>query len=201
MLSFSRFFNVVGNVWGKSGVQTGYESGSVPVYNIGSGDEIVPNDPVVKESLLLWGNWDVVTNATRWCGSSSDTGWSTTCGSASEVPAGYAYYPNPLPTKGDTGAGQSGLPASFYYASQPPWWPSGKAWPLIGPDVSGGNIAGTGGRANTNPAEDCFLNVMAPRLTGQEGRTVSTRTRAMAQVQGQRVPPSHRRHQKASAQP
>lgn len=169
LLSFSRFFNVVGNVWGKSGVQTGYESGSVPVYNIGSGDEIVPNDPVVKESLLLWGNWDVVTNATRWCGSSSDTGWSTTCGSASEVPAGYAYYPNPLPTKGDTGAGQSGLPASFYYASQPPWWPSGKAWPLIGPDVSGGNIAGTGGHANTNPAEDCFLNVMGAATNGTGG--------------------------------
>jgi len=61
------------------------------------------------------------------------------------------------------------MPASFYYNSQPSWWPSGKAWPLIGPDVTGGNIAGTGGFANTNPAEDCYLNAMNGPSDGSGG--------------------------------
>ena len=78
------------------------------------------------------------------------------------------------------------LPASFYYRSTPSWWPSGKTWPPIGPDVSSGNLglcnggtypdnmvtsssfctggtfAGSdaGGHANSNPAMDCYLNVM-----------------------------------------
>jgi hypothetical protein len=28
------------------------------------------------------------------------------------------------------------LPASLYYASKPAWWPSGSAWPWVGPDVT-----------------------------------------------------------------
>ncbi|MBZ5698185.1 MAG: glycoside hydrolase family 55 protein [Acidobacteriia bacterium] len=47
------------------------------------------------------------------------------------------------------------LPASFFLSSKPSWWGS-HAWPAIGPDVTGGNITGTGGYANTIPAMDCF---------------------------------------------
>jgi hypothetical protein len=126
-------------------------------------------DPQVNSYLMRWGNYDVVTGAVRWCGNSSDTGWSGICGGASEIPAGIATYPNSLPTLGDTGAGQTAMPASFYYSSQPSWWPSGKAWPPIGPDVTGGNEAGTGGFANTNPAADCYLNVMAGPSDGAGG--------------------------------
>ena len=28
------------------------------------------------------------------------------------------------------------LPASLYYASKPAWWPSGAAWPWVGPDIT-----------------------------------------------------------------
>jgi hypothetical protein len=170
LLSFSRFFNIVGNVLGQPGIQNGYTTGT-PIYALGAGDSgslgtgpvvTVPNDPVVQSSIMRWGNWDVVTNATRWCGNSSDPGWSTTCGSTSEVPASYAFYPNAVPSS-------TTLPASFYYSSQPSWWPASKPWPLIGPDVSGGNISGLGGHANTNPAEDCYLNTMGGASNGTGG--------------------------------
>ena len=165
-LSFSRFFNVIGNVI----LGTGYTSGSSPVYfNLAQGESPSPADPATASSLMRWGNWDSATNATRWCGNSSDTGWATTCGSTSEIPTGYMFFPNTVPTLGDTGIGQGALPASFYYASKPSWWPSGKPWPLIGPDVTGGNISGTAGHANTNPAEDCFINVMGGSTNGGTG--------------------------------
>lgn len=48
------------------------------------------------------------------------------------------------------------LPNSFYLSAQPPYWPSGKPWPPIGPDVSGG--PGYLGYAYTIPAQDCFNN-------------------------------------------
>jgi hypothetical protein len=176
LLSFSRFFNIIGNVLGQPGIQTGYASGSPPIYALGPGDAgdipgtstfvTVPSDPQVAATLFRWGNWDVVSNATRWCGTSSDAGWATTCGGTSEVPTSNPFYPNAIPTKGDTAAGQAALPPSFYYSSQPSWWPSSKPWPSIGPDVSGGNISGTGGHANTNPAEDCFLTVMGGAPSG-----------------------------------
>jgi hypothetical protein len=31
-------------------------------------------------------------------------------------------------------------------------------WPATGPDVTGGNIANTGGHANKNPAQVCYEN-------------------------------------------
>ena len=138
-------------------------------FNLAQGESPSPADPATASSLMKWGNWDSATNATRWCGNSSDTGWATTCGSTSEIPTGYMFFPNTVPTLGDTGIGQGALPASFYYASKPSWWPSGKPWPLIGPDVTGGNISGTAGHANTNPAEDCFINVMGGSTNGGTG--------------------------------
>jgi hypothetical protein len=212
--AFSRYNNIVANVLGTPGYHTGYQCvpssatqqycslygspGYRHIFDVGfSGDSQIdfnnspnsPNDPLTASSLLRWGNWDNVTNAARWCGTSTNTAWSSTCGGASEVPVSDSKFPNSIPTLGDTGSGQGGLPASFYYSSKPSWWPSGKAWPAIGPDVTTGNIGQcsggtygfskalsgsscTGGSftsaATTNgshavsiPAMDCYFNIMS----------------------------------------
>jgi hypothetical protein len=102
---------------------------------------------------MMWGNYDTVDGAVRWCGNSSDPGWSSTCSGTSEVPSAIANYANPVP-KSTT------LPASFYLTAKPSWWPAGKPWPSVGPDVTGGNLAGYNGYAYSNPAADCFANEM-----------------------------------------
>jgi hypothetical protein len=146
LMSFSRFFNFVGNVLGQPGIQTTYQSGSATIYQVGGGytdgmtGVTVPNDPVTTQTLMRWGNYDTVNAAVQW--------------NSSEVPSSLtgvqASYVNSVPSSHT-------LPNSFYYSTQPSWWPSSKPWPLIGPDVTGGNIAGLAGHANTNPAEDCYL--------------------------------------------
>jgi hypothetical protein len=165
----SRYWNLVANVSGTAGYHTIYNcvaltsgtcNSSNAVYSLGFTGVGAPNtsltgfcttpscgtrsdyDPLTSEYLLRWGNWDDVTNAVRWCGGSSDTGWSTTCSSTSEVPSTLASFANAIPTLGDTGAGQGALPVSFVYSSKPSWW-GNHQWPPIGPDVSG--TAGTGG--------------------------------------------------------
>jgi hypothetical protein len=173
ILSFQRFHNVVGNVLGQSGIQRTYSgTGSRSIYILGQGNGL-KNDPNVVLTLLRWANYDVVTGANRFCGTSSDTGWSTTCAATSEVPTNLSgvqsLYSNPVPSYGDAGAGQLKMTASFYYSSTPPWWPPGKPWPPIGPDVTGGNVSGVGGHVYTIPAEDCFLNVMGGNANGAGG--------------------------------
>jgi hypothetical protein len=207
----ARYGAVVGNVAGTPGFHTIYQNpafgGQAIIDNLGYGNPAVPppgsgslpTDPLVASTMLRWGNWDNVTSAVRWCGNSSDTGWSTTCKSTSEVPTGAPVYPNPVPTIGDTGAGQGPLPASFVYSSAPSWF-GNIPWPAIGPDVSGGNVGScigtlntpgeyagvpatsnaqcTGTSLNTNalaghvnaiPAMNCFLNVMNGRPDGTGG--------------------------------
>src|SRR5262249_51786731 len=80
--SWARFYNVVGNVLGDSSYNT-YQANetynSAAIYELGhDGSDVVTvnDDPRVLPTLLRWGNWDFVTNAVRWCGNSSDTGWS-----------------------------------------------------------------------------------------------------------------------------
>lgn len=102
-------------------------------------------DAQVGPYLMRWGNYDTVTGAVRWCGSSNDTGWSSTCGNASEIPTGLSSYANSVPSYGDTGAGQSVMPASFYYASKPSFLSSNVPWPVAGPDVSSGNLGNCSG--------------------------------------------------------
>lgn len=142
-------------------------------------------DAQVHPYLLRWGNYDVITGATRWCGNSSDTGWSGTCSSTSEIPTSLSIYSNAVPTYGDTSAGQSAMPASFYYASKPTFLGSA-AWPVAGPEVTGGNlgncsggpyagmaatsssqcgsggtlVAAWAGHSNANAAMTCYLNMM-----------------------------------------
>lgn len=163
LYSYSRFYNIVGNVLGQSGVSNGYQSGSKPIYLFGGGDTeaavTVPLDSMVQSSVMRWGNYDTVTGAVRWCGNSSDAGWTTTCGSTSEVPTGLSKYANAVPAT-------TTLPASFYLSSQPSWWPSSKPWPPIGPDVSGGSVPNVGGHVYTIPAADCYLNTMGGLADG-----------------------------------
>jgi hypothetical protein len=187
----SRFNNAIGNVLGTVGYHTTYKSAynasSNTVYasaiDNGSYPETSTYDNLTGPTSMFWGNWDNVTNAVRWCGNSSNAGWATTCGSTSEVPSTLAAYANPVPST-------TTLPASFLYSAQPSWWPSGKKWPAIGPDVTGGNVGQcVGGTYATSeatsssqcsggtftplstvvsiPAMDCYLNVMGGVSNGQ----------------------------------
>jgi hypothetical protein len=153
LLSYNRYYNIIGNVLGTS-VSTIYQTSNQPgqqntIYNIGGGNSngtvTVANDPAVVSTLMRWGNYDTVHNSVQWV--------------AAEVPSGIGAYANAVPSS-------QFLPASLYFPSKPSWWPSAKAWPPIGPDVMGGNIAGVAGHAYTIPAEDCYLNVMAGRPDG-----------------------------------
>jgi hypothetical protein len=150
--SFSRFFNVVGNVLGTTGINTTYQgTGGTfnydkDVYVVGNGNNngtvTVPADPNVATTLLRWGNFDEVTNGVTW--------------NLAEVPSVLtgvqAPFSNPVP------ASQT-LPPSFFLQSKPRWWPSAKPWPAIGPDVTGGSVSGVGGHVYTIPAQDCYNSI------------------------------------------
>jgi hypothetical protein len=155
-----RYGNMIGNVLGTPGFHALYDtsafggcaSGQCAVYNLGAINSAVtppvPSDPLAASTMLRWANWDTVTSTAHFCGDSSDTDWSSTCAGKSEVPTGAPSYPNSVPTKGDTKAGQGNLPASFYYSSKPSWF-GAVPWPAIGPDVSGGNVGMCSGELNT----------------------------------------------------
>jgi hypothetical protein len=160
--SKNRFMNIVGNVMGDSYFTT-YETTSSDsrssIYVLGwQGDAsgvAMSSDANVKRTLLRWGNWDSVTSTNESSGNDS-TG---TRFVVSEVPSSIPNFPNPVPST-------QALPASLYLAAKPTWWPSTKPWPLIGPDVANGNVSGLGGHAYTNPAADCYLNVMRGATDG-----------------------------------
>jgi hypothetical protein len=150
LASYSRYFNVIGNVLGHAGYHTQYEdvapNGSNPdrsIYVLGysaldGATGSFPNDPNVATTLLRWGNYDVVTGSVKW-----DT---------SEVPSGLSQYANAVPST-------QALPASFFLSGKPSWWgtPWGNPpWPAIGPDVTGG--PGPGGHSYANPAQLCYTN-------------------------------------------
>jgi hypothetical protein len=152
--SYIRYMNIVGNVLGTPGTTKTYQVTAGPgaagtVFNLGGGNTenavTVAADAKVVSTLFRWGNYDTANAAARF--------------DASEVPSGITPYGNAVP-KTQT------LPASFFLAAKPAWWPSKKAWPPIGPDVAGGNIVGLAGHANTIPAEDCFLGPMAGPADG-----------------------------------
>jgi hypothetical protein len=206
MVAYSRYHNAVGNVFGTPGFTKNYQGtgASSSIYatgtaNTSSSGSAIANDPIVAQTFLRWGNWDAVTNATRFCGNSSNTGWSSTCGSQSEIPTSAPGFPNHIPTVGDTAAGQAPLPASFYLSSKPAWFGS-TPFPAIGPDVTGGdlgqcsgpintagkfnglsatssaqcegsslNTSAWGGHLNAIPAQNCFLNVMGGPPDGSGG--------------------------------
>src|SRR5262249_49883285 len=142
----------IANVLGTPGYTSTYSTTAAfaagAIYEIGSGNGSIPIDPIVASTFFRWGNFDVVRNAVSWCGNSSDTGWSTTCGSKSEVPTTGPGYAQSVPIVGDIGAGMSALPASLFIPSKPSWFGS-TPWPAIGPDVSSGNVGQCSGTLNT----------------------------------------------------
>lgn len=162
--AFNRGYNFVGNVIGTAGLETAYTNPSsrLPsntVWSLGqlSMNNAVSIDSSTTSSLLRWGNYDVTTEAVRWCGNSSSPGWSTICRSASDIPTTGIKFINGNPVPSSTT-----LPASFYRSAQPSFWstPWGTPpWPAIGPDVSGGTAPdGEGGHSYAIPAQLCYLN-------------------------------------------
>jgi hypothetical protein len=142
--AYGRYDNVVGNVLGEAGYHTIYNysgtNAAKSIFVIGYTGEAGKgsNDSLVGSTLMRWGNYDTVTNASRW--------------DASEVPSGLSEYANPVPSS-------RSLPASFYLSSKPSWWgtPWGNPpWPAIGPDVTGG--PGPGGHSYDIPAKLCYDN-------------------------------------------
>jgi hypothetical protein len=159
--SFSRYTNFVGNVLGTSGYHNTYQSifGGIlgncetSIYNLGfggtdCGSGSVNSDLLVASTLMRWGNYDVVNASVQW--------------NSAEVPSILSIYANAVPST-------QTLPASFYLSGKPSFWPSSKPFPGIGPDVTGGNILNAGGHAYSNPAQDCYANVMGGSTTSEVG--------------------------------
>ena len=151
--AWNRYYNFIGNVLGKVGYHTRYEAaaaspsdpgnasaGDRSIFTLGySGNEgtilpPIPNDTLVKITMMRWGNYDTVHSATQW--------------NPSEVPSGLSQFSNAVP-------GTQALPNSLYLSGMPSWW-AGSPWPAIGPDVSGG--VDSTGHANKIPAHACYDN-------------------------------------------
>jgi hypothetical protein len=156
---FSRFYNIIGNVFGESGRSTAYQEtptagGGASIYVLGTGTVncCASGDQNVVTTLMRWGNYDTVNAGVRFV--------------PSEVPSALSGaqgpYLNPVP-------GTQILPASLYLSGKPNWWPAAKAWPAIGPDVTGGNIPNVGGHAYTIPAQDCYAQTMGGPADGSGG--------------------------------
>lgn len=144
--AFNEFFNVIGNVLGQSRYHTSYAGTQyTSIYDLGSSAGRSPADNNVALGIYRWGNWDTVTNATRWC-----TSVTSQCTGGSEVPTALSLYGQLAPLT-------QTLPASLYLAAKPSWFGSA-TYPPIGPDVTGGNIPDVGGHANKIPARVCYEN-------------------------------------------
>jgi hypothetical protein len=139
--AYGRYFNVIGNVLGRTDYYATYEShlsqNPKAIFAIGwSRRRIVPSDPLAKSTMFRWGNYDTVNAAARFA--------------SAEVPTALPAFGNFLP-------GDKRLPASFYLSSKPDFF-GNVPWPPIGPDVTGGSVPGWGGHANKIPARLCFEN-------------------------------------------
>ena len=212
MRAYNRYGIVVGDVLGTPPYHTSYADTNTPPSNTavflkGTGNAAdsppLPTDSLTMPTAVVYGNWDVVTNAVRWCGNSSNTGWVSICGSVSEVGTSAPTYPNSVPSVGDTGSGQGALQPSFYLASKPAWFGS-HTYPPIGPDVTGGNVSycsgtintpgeyagvpasssgqctgtslvsgGFGGHVMLIPSMDCFLNTMGGKPDGTDSAALT----------------------------
>lgn len=165
--AFNRFPNILGNVLGtstyhnryqwRSGIESSNQSSCYhSIYSIGWGGNCQTNiprgvidDPTGIGTVMRWGNWDTVSNATKW--------------DASEVPSGLAKYANPVPS-------MQTLPASLYLSAKPSFM-GAVPWPPIGPDVSGGDISNVGGHAYRIPARRCFEDVLGGNFGDTTART------------------------------
>lgn len=164
--AFNRAYNIIGNVIGQPGYNLTYEmyatsttagtggSEDNSIYSLGwstggfggtnnGGCGATLCDPLARTSLMRWDNYDTVNNTVR---QNSTEGCPA---SATYVNANCTNFGTPTTT----------LPASLYYSSTPSWWPSGKAWPTIGPDISTGNAStcsgGTYAKSRATSAGQC----------------------------------------------
>lgn len=179
IMAYSRYYNVVGTVAGRSGYDTHYENYATAandcsgnngdaehsVFVMGWSDQggtqyssacgfsgSIANDLASRSTLMRWGNYIACTG---------DTACNAVRWQSSETASSDPTYPG-LASPSQT------LPASFYLSSKPSWWGT-MPWPAVGPDVSGGNIANVGGYAYHNPAGNCYLNVMGGKTDGSSG--------------------------------
>ena len=107
--SHQQYYNIIGNVLGKPGVEHVGELQNKTLsrqksnfrfgYNSDGDGSPQDNDPRVHSTLLRHANWDSVTNDTAWNGNDDRR-----------------------------------LPASLYLSRKPSWW-GRMRWPCIGPDV------------------------------------------------------------------
>lgn len=159
----NRYSNIIGNVLGDNSYHTQYESypGSVgncdqSIFALGfggnCGNGTVANKTNVRTTLMRWGNYDTVNDASRF--------------QSGEVPSGDANYPNSVPA-------DNNLPASLFLTKKPRRWGNTVPWPAIGPDVTGGDIATLGGHAYSIPAKLCYDNTSKTgvQLTGFDANT------------------------------
>lgn len=162
--AFSRYNNYIGNILGTAGYHNKYESNPSNLSNcdrsifaLGLGQNCGPevaDNPFTVTTLMRWGNWDVVNNASRFV--------------ASEVPSGLSLYANAVPSS-------QALPASLYLSSRPSWWGT-MPWPAIGPDINGGDVSGVGGHVYRIPARKCFEDVMGGSFSNTTPRTFNANT-------------------------
>jgi hypothetical protein len=180
IFGYCRYYNVVGNVLGNTttGAQTTYQyamssqtdcgpgTSSGFIYILGDANQNVTalltnscltngfnlyNDTSVVTNLMRWGNWDAIAQAVR-----------ENSGETASAASTYPGLASPATT----------FPSSLFFTSEPSWWNcynTACPYPGIGPDVTGGNITGTGGHANLNPADACYLNQMGGLQNGSSG--------------------------------
>ncbi len=173
------YMNVIASVLGDPTFHTQYQCDNITtsnadnfVYDLGNWDSCENGssqyDAVTESSMMRWGDWDAVT----YCANGGHAG--TTCGSTGSNGVRYctgagagntactaSETANADPTFPGLSSPSTTFPASFYQSSEPSWFttPWGTPpWPPIGPDVTGGNIANTGGHANQIPAQLCYFN-------------------------------------------
>ena len=173
--AYARYNNHVSNVLCTSQYHTIYSAANsnLACYWEGGGATVpisVPTDSLVKTTGFFYGDYNTVQATNRFCSTSANTGWSSTCSSASEIPTGASTYPSLPPQLGDVTAGQGPFPPSFINPSKPSFFGS-VSWPAIGSGVTGGNVGNCTGTINT-PGE--FAGVPATNSSQCTGTTLQT---------------------------
>lgn len=183
----NRAFNAVGNILGQPGYHNQYQaiatstsggtggaSENTSVYTLGwagtgaqcASGSATTCDPLVVSTLMRWGNYDVVNKAVQWN--------STEASPAAVASINANFTSSYFSTLSHT------LPASLHYGSKPTWWPTGKNWPPIGPDVTTGNVStcngGTYASSQATTAGQCTsgtLNAASSTSTGWASQVTS----------------------------
>ncbi|HEY1903570.1 MAG TPA: hypothetical protein VGG56_14135 [Terracidiphilus sp.] len=177
--AYSRYYNLVGNVFGTASYHKVYTDEPSSTTDCGDGkyylstNELgfsdqggtaytaacygssfnIYNDLLTESTIMRWGNYNACTGDAA-CGAVRFV--------SSEVPSALSVYANAVPSS-------QVLPSSFFLSARPSWWPISTPWPAIGPDVSGGNVASLAGHVYLTPAANCYLNVMGGKTDGSSG--------------------------------